>query len=193
MSLLTLPRPSSFKDRPNAGEVIEILNENLPAPEPPIAPFGESRIKLTAASDQKKLGYKPLAVKLSETSEILDDRIDDFKTLVLQHHKLDESAVGSAAMQSTTEIVAVGRIASDSSEGKLNAASLVLETSRRMGGGFRVPLNVSKLRGYQFFPRTDRRITRNQHHRARVHRQRSFAHASHAQRCLHPRDHGSTP
>lgn len=152
MSLLTLPRPSSFKDRPNAGEVIEILNENLPAPEPPIAPFGESRIKLTAASDQKKLGYKPLAVKLSETSEILDDRIDDFKTLVLQHHKLDESAVGSAAMQSTTEIVAVGRIASDSSEGKLNAASLVLETSRRMGGGFRVPLNVSKLRGYQFFP-----------------------------------------
>lgn len=148
--------PSSFKDRQNADEVIEILNENLPAPEPPIAPFGESRIKLTAASDQKKLSYKPLAMKLSETSEILDDRIDDFTTLVLEHHKkdgkLDESSFGSAAMQSTTEIVAVGRIASDSFEGKLNAASLVLETSRRMGGGFRVPLNVSKLKGYQFFP-----------------------------------------
>ncbi|KAJ4414245.1 DNA-directed DNA polymerase alpha subunit pol12 [Neurospora sp. IMI 360204] len=144
--------PSSFKDRQNAGEVIEILNENLPAPEPPIAPFGESRIKLTAASDQKKLGYKPLAMKLSEASEILDDRIDDFTTLVLEYLKLDESAFRSAAMQSTTEIVAVGRIASDSSEGKLNAASLVLETSRRMGGGFRVPLNVSKLKGYQFFP-----------------------------------------
>lgn len=150
--LTTHPRPSSFKDRPNAGEVIEILNENLPAPEPPIAPFGESRIKLTAASDQKKLGYKPLAMKLSETSEILDDRIDDFTTKVLEHYKLDESAFGSAAMQSTTEIIAVGRIASDTSEGKLNAASLVLETSRRMGGGFRVPLNVSKLKGYQFFP-----------------------------------------
>ncbi|KAK3402860.1 DNA polymerase alpha subunit B N-terminal-domain-containing protein [Sordaria brevicollis] len=143
---------SSFKDRQNAGEVIEILNENLPAPEPPIAPFGESRIKLTAASDQKKLGYKPLAMKLSETSEILDDRIDEFTVLVQEHHNLEESAFGSAALQSTTEIVAVGRIASDSSEGKLNAASLVLETSRRTGGGFRVPLNVSKIRGYQFFP-----------------------------------------
>ncbi|KAK3499126.1 DNA polymerase alpha subunit B N-terminal-domain-containing protein [Neurospora hispaniola] len=144
--------PSSFKDRQNAGEVIEILNENLPAPEPPIAPFGESRIKLTAASDLKKLGYKPLAMKLSEASEILDDRIDDFTSLILEHYKLDESVFGSAAMQSTTEIVAVGRVASDTSEGKLNAASLVLETSRKLGGGFRVPLNVSKLKGYQFFP-----------------------------------------
>ncbi|KAL0466912.1 alpha/primase associated subunit [Neurospora intermedia] len=144
--------PSSFKDRLNAGEVIEILNGNLPAPEPPIAPFGESRIKLTAASDLKKLGYKPLAMKLSEASEILDDRIDDFTSLVLEHYKLDESVFGSAAMQSTTEIVAVGRVASDTSEGKLNAASLVLETSRKLGGGFRVPLNVSKLKGYQFFP-----------------------------------------
>ncbi|KAK0739318.1 DNA polymerase alpha subunit B N-terminal-domain-containing protein [Apiosordaria backusii] len=144
--------PSSFNDRPNAGDTVEILNDQLPAAEPPIAPFSESRIKLTAASDQKKLGYKPLAMKVSESSEILDDRIDDFVTLVMQHHKLEESAFGSAASQSTSEIVAVGRIASDSSEGKLNTASLVLETSRRMGGGLRVPLNVSKLKGYQFFP-----------------------------------------
>lgn len=145
-------RPSSFNDRANAGETVEILNDQLPAPEPPIAPFSESRIKLTAASDQKKLAYKPLALKVSESSEILDDRIDDFVSLVMQHHKLEESAFGSAASQSTSEIVAVGRIASDSSEGKLNAASLLLETSRRMGGGLRVPLNVSRLRGYQFFP-----------------------------------------
>ncbi|KAK3326615.1 DNA polymerase alpha subunit B N-terminal-domain-containing protein [Apodospora peruviana] len=142
----------SFNDRPNPGEVIEALNDHLPPSEPPIAPFGEPRIKLTAASDQKKLGYKPLAMKLSEASEILDDRIDDFMHLVMEHHKLDDSAFGSAAIQSTTEVVAVGRIASDSSEGKLNAASLVLETSRRMGGGLRVPLNLAELAGYHFFP-----------------------------------------
>lgn len=117
-----------------------------------MAPFGEPRIKLTAASDQKKLAYKPLGMKLSEASEILDDRIDEFMDVVMEHYKLDESAFGSAASQSTTEIVAVGRIASDSSEGKLNAASLVLETSRRTGGGLRIPLNVGKLRGYQVFP-----------------------------------------
>lgn len=144
--------PSSFNDRANPGEVIEVLNSQLPAAEPPIAPFGESRVKLTAASDQKKLAYKPLGMKLSEASEILDDRIDDFLSIVMDHHKLDPSAFGSAASQSTTEIVAVGRIASDSSEGKLNAASLVLETSRRTGGGLRVPLGMEKIQNYQFFP-----------------------------------------
>ncbi|EOO02267.1 putative dna polymerase subunit alpha b protein [Phaeoacremonium minimum UCRPA7] len=144
--------PSSFNDRPNAGEILEVLNEHLQAAEPPIAPFSESRIKLTAASDQKKLGYKPLAMKLSEASEILDDRIDDFMNIVMEHHKIDYSEFGSAASQSITEIIAVGRIASDSAEGKLNTASLLLETSRRMGGGLRVPLDVEKIKGYQFFP-----------------------------------------
>ena len=91
-------------------------------------------------------------MKLSEASEILDERIEEFTDLVMEHHKLDPSAFGSAASQSTTEIVAVGRIASDSAEGKLNAASLVLETSRRMGGGLRVPLDVGRLKGYGFFP-----------------------------------------
>ncbi|KAK3685129.1 DNA polymerase alpha subunit B N-terminal-domain-containing protein [Podospora appendiculata] len=152
LNSLGIVPPPSFNDRQNPGEVIEILNETFPAAEPPIAPFGEPRIKLTAASDQKKLGYKPLAMKLSEASEILDDRIDDFMALAMEHHNLDDSAFGSAAIQSTSEIVAVGRIASDSPGGKLNAASLVLETSRRMGGGLRVPLNLGKLPGYQFFP-----------------------------------------
>ncbi|KAL1897400.1 DNA-directed DNA polymerase alpha subunit pol12 [Sporothrix stenoceras] len=147
---------SPFADRPNAGEVVEVLNDHLPAATPPIVPYAQSRIKLTAASDQKKLAYKPLAMKLSEASEILDDRIDEFTTLVMDHHKIDYEAFGSAASQSTSEIVAVGRIASDAAEGKLNAASVVLETSRRMGGGLRVPLDLSRYRsgngGFQFFP-----------------------------------------
>ncbi|CAG7554424.1 unnamed protein product [Fusarium equiseti] len=145
-------QPTSFSDRTNPGETIEILNDRLNAAEPPIAPFSEPRVKLTAASDQKKLGYKPLAMKLSEASEILDDRIDNFMALVQQHHKIDESEFGSAAAQSTTEVVAVGRIASDSPEGKLNAASMVLETSRRTGMGLRVPLKMESIRSWSFFP-----------------------------------------
>lgn len=131
---------------------MEILNNHLAAAEPPMAPYSEPRVKLTAGSDQKKMAYKPLAMKLSEASEILDDRIDDFMTLVQQHHGLDESAFGSAASQSTTEVVAVGRIASDSTEGKLNAASMVLETSRRTGMGLRAPLKMDKIRNWSFFP-----------------------------------------
>ncbi|KAI9051479.1 hypothetical protein LZ554_004525 [Drepanopeziza brunnea f. sp. 'monogermtubi'] len=145
-------KPVSFNDRPNAGQEIEILNGHLKVPEPPVAPFGEPRIKLTANSDLKKLSYKPMAMKSSEASEILDDKIDEFMQLIQEHHKLDDSDFGSAASQSTNEVVAVGRIASDSLSGKLNASSLVLETSRRMGAGLRIPLNVTSLSGFKFFP-----------------------------------------
>ncbi|ATY60022.1 DNA polymerase alpha primase associated subunit [Cordyceps militaris] len=142
----------SFNDRPNPGEVLEVLNGQLASATPPAAPYPEPRVKLTAASDQKKMAYKPLAMKLSEASEILDDRIDDVATLVQQHHKLDDDVFGNAARQGTTEIVAVGRVASDAAEGRLNAASLVLETSRRTGMGFRVPLNLEALPAWSVFP-----------------------------------------
>src|SRR5204862_7505771 len=85
-------------------------------------------------------------------SEILDDRIEEFIELVKEHHKLEDDAFGNAASQSPNEIIAVGRIASDSSEGKPNTSSLMLETSRKTGNGLRVPLKVEGLSGYSFFP-----------------------------------------
>lgn len=141
-----------FNDRSNAGQAVEVLNDHLQVSEPPIAPFSEPRLKVVANSDFKKLAYKPMAMKSSEASEILDDRIDEFMTLVQAHHNLEDSAFGSAASQNTNEIVAVGRIACDSPEGKLNISSLILETSRRMGAGRRIPLRVDSLPGFQFFP-----------------------------------------
>ncbi|OBT87891.1 hypothetical protein VE02_02652 [Pseudogymnoascus sp. 03VT05] len=101
---------------------------------------------------QTKFSYKPMAMKSSESSEILDDRIDELMALIKTHHSLDDSAFGSAASKSVDEIVAIGRIASDSADGKLNTASLVLETSRRMGNGLRVPLRLGSVAGFQFFP-----------------------------------------
>lgn len=145
-------RTVSFNDRPNAGQIVEILNDQLPASEPPMAPFSEARIKVTANSDLKKLSYKPMAMKSSEASEILDDRIDEFMLMIQAHHQLEDSAFGSAASQAINEIVAVGRIASDSSDGKLNTASLVLETSRRMGAGLRISIGLGAVPSFQFFP-----------------------------------------
>lgn len=93
-----------------------------------------------------------MAMNLSESSEVLDDRIDEFLSLVQSAHNLEDSAFGNAASKSTSEIVAVGRIACDTPEGKLNVASLVLETSRRTGAGLRVPLKVDSLSSSEFFP-----------------------------------------
>ncbi|KAK7537910.1 DNA polymerase alpha 70 kDa subunit [Phyllosticta citricarpa] len=143
---------TSFADRPNAGQTMETLNDHIPLPEPPAESPAEPRVKLRANTEIPKFAYKTMAMKLSEASEILDDRIDEFLQLVQEHHKLEDDAFGSPASQSTSEVIAVGRIASDSGEGRLNAASLVLETSRRTGAGLRVPLRVDKLPVYSFFP-----------------------------------------
>ena len=92
-----------------------------------------------------------MAMHLSEASEVLDDRIDEFQALIQAHHNLDDSAFGNAANQATSEIIAVGRTTSDALEGKLNASSLVLETSRRTGAGLRIPLRVETV-SHEFFP-----------------------------------------
>ncbi|RKF74878.1 DNA polymerase alpha subunit B [Golovinomyces cichoracearum] len=143
---------TSFQERANAGHIIQTLNEHLPKPEHPIAPFSEPRIKLTANSDIKKLSYKTMAMKCSEASEVLDDKIDEYMFMIQDYHKIEESQFGSAASQSTNEIIAIGRIATDTLDGKLNANSLMLETSRRVGAGLRIPLKVDSLHSFQFFP-----------------------------------------
>lgn len=141
----------SFEERKNRGDVVESLNSHLPAATAPEVPPAEPRIKLKAAIDLPKFSYKPMAMKLSEASEILDDRIDSFTDLVQKYHNLPDTAFGNPAAQSTAEIVAVGRIACDQANGKLNAASMVLETSRRMGAGMRVPLKMENV-SFDVFP-----------------------------------------
>lgn len=150
-SLTALARSITFAERQKPGQIIETLNGHLNVYEPPIAPHPEPRVKLTANTDLKKFRYRPMAMHLSEASEVLDDRIDEFQTLIQAYHGLDDSAFGNAAAQGTNEIIAVGRIASDSLEGKLNAASMVLEMARRTGAGLRIPLKVESA-SYQFFP-----------------------------------------
>lgn len=141
-----------FSQRKNAGEVVQQINGHISTAEAPIAPHSESRVKVIANTDIKKFGYKPMSMHLAETSEVLDERIDSFQALIQKHHKLEDSDFGNAAAQSTSEIVAVGRIACDTPEGKLNKASLLLELSRRWGGGLRVQLQVDNLPSYSFFP-----------------------------------------
>ena len=143
---------TAFAERRNAGETIETLNEHVEIPEAPDEPFPEPRIKVKLNTEVTKFAYKTMAMKLSEASEVLDDRIDEFMGLVQTQYSLEDNAFGNPTCQSTNEIIAVGRIASDTNEGKPNAASLVLETSRRSGSGLRVPLRVETLKEYDFFP-----------------------------------------
>lgn len=150
--LLTTHRPIRFHDRANAGDVIEVLNDKLQVPEPPFAPYPEPRVRLIALADARKIDYKPLAVKVSEVAAALDRRINTAADLLAAESDIDESEFGNPTAQSTSRILAVGRIVSDSPEGKLNPASLMLESSMKHGNGLRVPLNVSRLPGFSTFP-----------------------------------------
>jgi DNA polymerase alpha subunit B len=128
------------------------MQGDIAIPDPPSEEPKEPRIKLKANTDMSKFSYRTMAMKLSEASEVLDDKIDEFRELIREHMNLDDTAFGNPNFQSPSEIVAVGRIASDTSESKLNTAALVLEGSRRYGSGRRVPLNVGGLVNYNFFP-----------------------------------------
>ncbi|KAK7192011.1 DNA polymerase alpha/epsilon subunit B [Paraphaeosphaeria sporulosa] len=141
-----------FSSRKNAGDIAEQLNGHIALSDAPEEPPSETRIKLKANTDMSKFNYKTMAMKLSEASEVLDDRIDEFRQLLQEHLDLGDSAFGNPSYQSPNEVIAVGRICSDTSEGKLNAASIVLEGSRRWGSGRRVPLTLDKLTSYNFFP-----------------------------------------
>lgn len=54
--------------------------------------------------------------------------------------------------QSQAVVTVVGRICSDANEGKANEQSLMLETSRSLGGGARVKLDLMEVPRYNFFP-----------------------------------------
>jgi DNA polymerase alpha subunit B len=152
-SRLTVYSVFDFATRTNVNDITEqFMSSDIPLPEPPSEPPTEPRIKLKANTDMSKFAYRTMTMKLSEASEVLDDKIDEFRQLIQDSMDLDDSAFGNPSYQSPSEIVAVGRIASDTPEGKLNTASLVLEGSRRMGSGRRVPLKVEGLPSYNFFP-----------------------------------------
>lgn len=159
-----------FATRANANDITEqFMSSDIPLPEPPSEPPTAPRMKLKANTDMSKFSYRTMTMKLSEASEVLDDRIEEFRQLLQESMDLDDSAFGNPSLESPNQIIAVGRIASDSSEGKLNTASLVLEGSRRgartsCATQGRQPLLV------QLLPRTDCRPARHKRLRRQLRR-----------------------
>ncbi|KAH7926462.1 DNA polymerase alpha, subunit B [Leucogyrophana mollusca] len=101
---------------------------------------------------RKKRAYRYMYEKVSERSEALDDRIDEFAEIIQKHYNIEELGDPEAATEEPVTVV--GRIVRDaeaSNSGvKLDETSVVLESSRMMGSGVRVPLRFApetKIRG----------------------------------------------
>ncbi|RPA79179.1 DNA polymerase alpha/primase associated subunit [Ascobolus immersus RN42] len=140
-----------FSQRTTPGAVVEVLNPHI-SEQGPIAAGTkwEDRVKLAAYTEIKKFSYRPMFQKLLEASEVFDDKIEEFAQLIQEHHNITE--FGNPAVVDQEEVVVVGRITSDDLDGKLNHQSILLESSRRMGGGARIPLKLDKVSSYSVFP-----------------------------------------
>ncbi|KAI8986107.1 DNA polymerase alpha, subunit B [Trametes punicea] len=103
----------------------------------------------------KRRAYRYMYEKVSDRSEVLDDRIDHFGELVKAFYTIEE--LGDPSAVTENEITVVGRIVFDAESVagtvKLNGASLMLESSRMMGSGARVPLRFDHSVNVRLGPR----------------------------------------
>ena len=103
-------------------------------------------MRLVANTDVKKFAYRCMHQKLYESSKTLDNKIYTFLLLISEAYNIPFEEFTDPSATSPEEVVAVGRICSDSViDGKINHASLLLESCRCIGAGSRVPLKFDKL------------------------------------------------
>ncbi|KAK6350081.1 DNA-directed DNA polymerase alpha subunit pol12 [Orbilia brochopaga] len=145
-----------FRNRLEPGKVMEVLNPQIAIPPLPLpgVESWESRVELTVQIDREKFGYKTMFQKLTQVSQYLDDRINNYADLIQQEHNIPDDDFCNPNSILPEEVVVVGRIVSDAidSQKRSNEASLLLESSRGRGEGRRTPLDLSNLKGYSFFP-----------------------------------------
>ncbi|QRV77706.1 DNA polymerase alpha subunit B [Ceratobasidium sp. AG-Ba] len=94
-------------------------------------------VNFSMPQDYESYRYRYMHEKLYERASILDEQIDRVAEKVLQHYKLEELADPSRV--TLDEVVVVGRIVDDG-DAKIGETSTLLESSRMMGSGVRVPL-----------------------------------------------------
>ncbi|EEB07091.1 DNA polymerase alpha B-subunit [Schizosaccharomyces japonicus yFS275] len=138
-----------------SGKVLEILHprpnnaENLNRAE-----HTTQSVSIVPEFEAAKFHYRYMYQKLQDSSEVLDDRIDAFSELTCQVLGIQDEELANPGELTQDTVIVVGRIVLDSSApgGRLNAQSILLETSRRLGAGCRVPLRLDNLSGFSIFP-----------------------------------------
>ncbi|XP_053908412.1 DNA polymerase alpha subunit B isoform X2 [Cuculus canorus] len=93
--------------------------------------------------------YKFMFQKAFDIREVLSYRIETLGEALRSHHGLEDFT--SASLPAQEPVTVLGQISCDSN-GKLNANSVVLECDQEHGSGGPVPLDLSELKEYSFFP-----------------------------------------
>jgi len=134
-----------YADRKNRGEVVlkhnlDLTGDWTPSPKPCHVKVDETRLTST---------YKYMFESLRGRAAVLDETICKLGDLLIEEHKLGEPM--DIRLTEVEPQVAIGRICCDS-EGHLNSNSVVLQCSLDSSGGHALPLDLSNLESFSFFP-----------------------------------------
>lgn len=142
---------SSFQSIPS-NQIIESFNSDLIQNKE--TTIINKNIKIIANFNPKKYKFRTMNLKLLEIADYLDEKIDNITQIISDNYNINENQFSDPTRQSQSEIYTVGRIVPDSplsNSFDLNLDSLFLETSRSMGFGYRIKLDVSQLNKISFF------------------------------------------
>ncbi|KAI9271661.1 DNA polymerase alpha/epsilon subunit B-domain-containing protein [Phascolomyces articulosus] len=93
--------------------------------------------------------YRYMFEKIKDRADVLDEQIEYLSEFI---QKENEQQFVNPTRPNQEQILAVGRICCDAAEGKLNDKSVMLETSRDIGMGKRIRLDLGKVQNYALFP-----------------------------------------
>nr|SVE75814.1 EOG090X07VJ [Daphnia hispanica] len=144
---------SKFSTRNNAGEVVVkypaddgVINwtRSNEKWEPNIQVHGTAETKLTAK-------YNYMFSRLKDKFDVLEEQINDLGDLMKRKLAVDDFEPNNILKSDSFH--SVGRICCDATSGsRLNTSSLLLEGTRNTASGQSVPLDVSQLKEFSFFP-----------------------------------------
>jgi len=134
-----------YSERKNKGEVV--LGHNKDAAGDWTPSSVSPTLTLTEGCLDKP--YKFMFESMRERAAVLDETICKMADLIME--RLEVSEVMDTRLTEVEPHLAVGRILCDS-EGHLNSNSVVLQGSMDSCGGHTIPLDLSKLEAYSFFP-----------------------------------------
>lgn len=147
------PTTTTAKTTPS-NSLLETLNSQIDEITIDQLPEGKT-FRLSTNFDASKFKFRTMQMKLLESADVLDDQIDRMISLYQDQNKTADLQFGNPCMSTQSDILCCGRIVPDNplyDKEILNSTSLFLETSRISGIGQRIPLDLSNLSNYSFFP-----------------------------------------
>ncbi|CAM9941661.1 unnamed protein product, partial [Choristocarpus tenellus] len=123
------------------------LRRTAPVPHHRLATQCKIRVDSSVGAPAK---YRYMYTPLEERAAALEAGLLRLQEEMVAKYGLGELTPVGVPRQE--EVVVVGRVCCETSEGKINRASIILEGSRRDSGGQRVHLDVKELTSFAFFP-----------------------------------------